>query len=33
MNPEESKGLVHFDNLTPLYPEEIIRLEIEENEE
>jgi transcription termination factor Rho len=25
--PEESKGQVHFDNLTPLYPEEIIKLE------
>ena len=27
INPDESKGLVHFDNLTPLYPEEIIKLE------
>ena len=27
INPEESKGLVHFDNLTPLYPEELIKLE------
>ncbi len=27
MNPDESKGRVHFDNLTPLYPEEIIKLE------
>ena len=32
MNPEDSKGLVHFDNLTPLYPEDIIRLETEEND-
>jgi len=31
MNPEKSKGLVHFDNLTPLYPEDIIKLETEEN--
>ena len=30
INPEESKGLVHFDNLTPLYPEEIIKLETPE---
>ena len=27
INPDESKGLIHFDNLTPLYPEEIIKLE------
>ena len=27
INPEESKGLVHFDNLTPLYPEELLKLE------
>ena len=27
INPDESKGLVHFDNLTPLYPEETIKLE------
>jgi len=27
INPDESKGLVHFDNLTPLYPEDIIKLE------
>ena len=27
INPEESKGLVHFENLTPLYPEDIIKLE------
>ena len=26
INPDKSKGLVHFDNLTPLYPEEIIKL-------
>ncbi|MAW74659.1 MAG: transcription termination factor Rho [Candidatus Marinimicrobia bacterium] len=31
INPEESKGLVHFDNLTPLYPEEIIKLETPES--
>ena len=27
INPDESRGLVHFENLTPLYPEEIIKLE------
>ena len=27
INADESKGLVHFSNLTPLYPEEIIKLE------
>ena len=27
INPDESKGLIHFDNLTPLDPEEIIKLE------
>jgi len=32
MNPEESKGSVHFDNLTPLYPEDIIRLETKEDD-
>jgi len=32
MNPEDSKDLVHFDNLTPLYPEDIIRLETKEND-
>ena len=26
INPDESKGLVHFDNLTPLYPEELLKL-------
>ena len=26
-NPEESRGRVNFDNLTPLYPEELIKLE------
>jgi len=31
INPEESKGLVHFDNLTPLYPEDIIKLETPES--
>ena len=31
INPEESKGLVHFDNITPLYPEEIIKLETPES--
>ena len=30
MNPDDVKGLVHFDNLTPLYPEEIIKLETED---
>ena len=32
INPDESKGLVHFDNLTPLYPEDIIKLETESTE-
>jgi len=32
INPDASKGLVHFDNLTPLYPEEIIKLETTTNE-
>ncbi len=32
MNPDDSKGLVHFDNLTPLYPEEIIKLETTEDQ-
>ena len=27
INPDESKGLIHFDNLTPLYPEDILKLE------
>ncbi len=27
INPHESRGLVHFENLTPLYPDEIIKLE------
>jgi transcription termination factor Rho len=27
INPDEAKSLVHFDNLTPLYPEEILKLE------
>ena len=31
-NPEDSKALVLFDNLTPLYPEELIKLETEESE-
>jgi len=29
--PEEAADKVHFDNLTPLYPEERVRLEVEEN--
>ena len=29
INPHESRGLVHFENLTPLYPNEIIKLETE----
>jgi len=29
INPHESRGLVHFENLTPLYPDEIIKLETE----
>tara|TARA_B110000438_G_C15769946_1_gene631397 strand:+ start:117 stop:1364 length:1248 start_codon:yes stop_codon:yes gene_type:complete len=32
INPEDSKGLVHFENLTPLYPEEIIKLENSESD-
>ena len=32
MNPEESKALVLFDNLTPLYPEELIKLETTDEE-
>ncbi len=31
INPHESRGLVHFANLTPLYPDEIIKLETDEN--
>ena len=31
INPHESRGLVHFENLTPLYPDEIIKLETDEN--
>ena len=31
INPHESRGLVHFENLTPLYPDEIIKLETGEN--
>ena len=27
VNAEESKGLIYFDNLTPLYPEDILKLE------
>ena len=27
INPDESRGLVNFENLTPLYPDEIIKLE------
>ena len=30
INPHESRGLVHFENLTPLYPDEIIKLETDE---
>ncbi len=30
INPHESRGLVHFANLTPLYPDEIIKLETDE---
>ena len=30
INPDEAKSLVHFDNLTPLYPEEILKLETDE---
>jgi len=29
INPHESRGLVPFENLTPLYPDEIIKLETE----
>ncbi len=32
INPDESRGLVHFENLTPLYPDEIIKLETGGNE-
>ena len=32
INPHESRGLVHFENLTPLYPDEIIKLETGEND-
>ena len=32
INPDESRGLVHFENLTPLYPDEIIKLETKPNE-
>ncbi len=32
INPDESRGLVHFENLTPLYPDEIIKLETKANE-
>jgi transcription termination factor Rho len=31
IDPDNAKGLVVFENLTPLYPEEIIKLETEEN--
>jgi len=31
INPHDSRGLVHFENLTPLYPDEIIKLETDEN--
>ena len=31
MDPDNARGLVVFDNLTPLYPEEIIKLETNEN--
>ena len=31
INPDESRGLVHFENLTPLYPDEIIKLETSED--
>ena len=31
MDPDNARGLVVFDNLTPLYPEEIIKLETDEN--
>ena len=27
IDPNKSRGLVHFENLTPLYPEDIIKLE------
>ena len=27
INPEDSKDLIYFDNLTPLYPDEILKLE------
>ena len=30
INPEHSKDLVYFDNLTPLYPDEILKLESSE---
>jgi len=32
INPDESRGLVHFENLTPLYPDDIIKLETNTNE-
>ena len=32
INPDESRGLVHFENLTPLYPDELIKLETNTNE-
>jgi len=32
INPDESRGLVHFENLTPLYPDELIKLETKTNE-
>ena len=32
INPDESRGLVHFENLTPLYPDEIIKLETNSND-
>ena len=31
-NPDDSRDLVYFDNLTPLFPEEIMKLETEGNE-
>tara|TARA_Y100001970_G_scaffold288466_1_gene415836 strand:- start:493 stop:1740 length:1248 start_codon:yes stop_codon:yes gene_type:complete len=31
MNPDDSRDSIYFGNLTPLYPEEIIRLESHEN--
>ena len=31
-NPDDSRDLVYFDNLTPLFPEEIMKLETGGNE-